>query len=133
MPKTLTLTRESDRDTIYIPIHVFDVGYTKSGELAAELDTGNDHTCIRQNVFDAIGLVADGRMIQVNGVTGGAAGRTARISIGIETANGHKIKISNHEVVVLPTMTCNVLFGRDMLEFFDVAITRGGTTVLTFD
>ncbi|MEY9831090.1 hypothetical protein ABIA25_002905 [Sinorhizobium fredii] len=133
MARTLTLTRERDRDTIYIPIHIFDAGYTKGGEVAADFDTGNDHTCIRQNVFDAIGLVADGRTIQVNGVTGGAAGRTAQVNIGIQTDDGHKNTITNHEVVVLSSMTCDVLLGRDMLEFFDVSITRGGTTILTFD
>jgi len=65
--------------------------------------------------------------------TGGAAGRKAQVNIGIQKDDGHKNTITNHEVVVLPSMTCAVLLGRDMLEFFDVSITQGGTTMLAFD
>lgn len=132
MTKTLTLKRSSPLDLIYIPVTVADTAITRAGEIVAELDTGNDHTCIRRDVLATIGISAAGRALSVHGVTGSATGTLAKLFLGFKMDDGHQCKINNHEVVVLETMSCHCLLGRDILRIFDVELRKDGTTILKY-
>lgn len=48
MPKTLTIRRSFPKDLIIIPLWVFHPDAENGVEIAAQLDTSNDHTCLRQ-------------------------------------------------------------------------------------
>lgn len=53
--------------------------------------------------------------------------------MGFTADNGGTLIVHNHPVAVLPTINCDILIGRDLLEWCDIAITRGGIVTLTFD
>jgi hypothetical protein len=133
MTKTLTVKRSSPLDLIYIPVMVADPAMANGGQIVAELDTGNDHTCIRRDVLATLGISAMGRAMPVHGVTGSATGIVTKLFLGFEMDDGHRCNINDHEVVVLNTMSCQCLLGRDMLRIFDVELRRDGITVLKYE
>ena len=133
MPKTLTLKRSSPRDPIIVPLWAFDPVSKNGKQIATQLDTGNDHTCVRKDVLDAIGAKATGKPVVVHGVTGSARARVATLMFRLDMDRGGQVQINNHEVAVVPSLSCEALLGRDFLEFFDVTISRDGTTILTCD
>lgn len=79
MTRTLTIKRNSPLDVIHIPLMVADVDCTKGGQILADFVTGNDHTCIRRDVLDAIGIPITGRPMPVHGVTGLATGTVVKL------------------------------------------------------
>jgi hypothetical protein len=126
------MKRASPLDVIYVPVMVADTTIMKGGQLLADLDTGNDHTCIRRDVLETIGIPIVGRPMPVHGVTGSATGTVVTLFLGFEMDDGHKCNIEGHEVVVLDTMTTQCLLGRDTLCIFDVELRTDGTTILKF-
>jgi len=130
MARHLTLKRSSPLDIIHVPVLVAFGGFMKAARIHAELDTGNDHTCIRRDVLNELGLPIIGRPMAVHGVTGQATGTVVRISLGFEMDDGHRCVVEEHEVVVLDTMSCPCLLGRDVLRIFDVELRSDGTTIL---
>lgn len=133
MGKTLTLVRSSPRDLIIIPLWVFNPDTEQGHQIAAHLDTGNDHTCLRQDVLDKIGASASGRLVSVQGVTGVSTARVTRLTFGIQMDGDKQVIIDRHEVPVLPQMSCEALIGRDFLEWFDVMILRNGSVEIASD
>ncbi len=133
MPKTMTLTRHSDRDIIKVPMMVFNP-VTEQGEaFDGDLDTGNDHTCVHPRVLQKISVVPNGQHLPVQGVTGTSSAQVGSVTMGFKADNGDTLIVQGHQVAVLPTINCDILIGRDLLEWCDVTITRGGTVTLTFD
>lgn len=130
MTRTLTIKRNSPLDVVHIPLMVADVDCAKGGQILADFDTGNDHTCIRRDVLDAIGIPITGRPMPVHGVTGSATGTVVKLFFGFEMDDGHRCTIDGHDVVVLDAMTCQCLLGRDVLRIFDVELRNDGTTIL---
>lgn len=124
------MKRASPLDVIHVPLMVADVDVHIGGEIVAEFDTGNDHTCMRRDVLDAFGMSIVGRPMPVQGVTGSATGTLMKLFLGFTMDDGHRCGIDGHEVVVLDTMTCMCLLGRDMLRIFDVELRNDGTTIL---
>ncbi|MBY5325262.1 aspartyl protease family protein [Rhizobium leguminosarum] len=133
MPKTMTLQRPTDRDVIKVPMMMFNPVTEQGAAFEGDLDTGNDHTCVHPRVLQKIGVVPAGRHLPVQGVTGTSSAQVGTVTMGFKADNGASVTVHSHEVAVLPTINCDILIGRDLLEWCDVAITRGGTTILTFD
>src|SRR5258708_18624992 len=116
MTRTLTVKRASPLDVIHIPVRVANTTNGNVHQILADLDTGNDHTCIRRDVLDGIDLPIIGRSMPLHGVTGSATGTVVKLHLGFEMDDKHRCNIEEHEVVVLDTMTCLCLLGRDMLR-----------------
>lgn len=133
MSKTLTIHRASPKDLIIVPLWVFNPDTEYGEQIAAQLDTGNDHTCLRQDVLDRIGATASGRTLPVQGVTGSSTARLSTLTLGIRMDGSGKVTINNHEVAVLSQMSCEALIGRDFLEWFDVTILRSGVVTIASD
>lgn len=132
---TLTLTREAAKAAIYIPMVTWNPDLEDADAICAQvhgqLDTGNDHTIISRELFDALKLEGTGREMLINGVTGGSTGTTAHIGFAIPMDGGNA-EIQRHEVVVARGVVVNaVLIGRDLLQMFDVILKRDGTMILT--
>ncbi|RVM58396.1 hypothetical protein CN128_09900 [Sinorhizobium meliloti] len=132
MPRTMTLQRASNKDLIKIPVWIIHPIANNAALFHADFDTGNDHTCVHPRVLHQVGARADGRHLPVHGVAGGAMAQVATVSIGFQMDDGHRITVTSHEVAVLPLTNCDILLGRDMLDWCDVSITRGGVTIITF-
>ena len=132
MTRTLTVKRASPLHVIHIPLMVADTAITKGGQILANFDTGNDHTCIRRDVLEAIGIAIIGRPMPFYGVTGSATGTVVKLFLGFEMDDKHRCSIDGHEVVVLDAITCKCLLGRDMLRIFDVELRNDGTTILKY-
>jgi Aspartyl protease len=133
MPKTMTLIRASDRDIIKVPMMMFNPTTEYGEPFDGDLDTGNDHTCIHPSVLQKIGVVTNGGQLPVQGVNGTSFAQIGTVTMGFKADNGDTIIVHNHQVAVLPTINCDILIGRDLLEWADIAIIRGGTVTLTFD
>lgn len=133
MPKTLTVARATDTDVIKVPLWIINPATGAAQQFMADLDTGNDHTCIHPRTLQQIGLVPNGRHLPVHGVAGSSVAQVATVSLGMHMDNGHQITVSSHQVAVLDSINCDILMGRDFLQWCDVSLRRGGTTTLTFD
>ncbi|MEQ1938050.1 retroviral-like aspartic protease family protein [Mesorhizobium sp. CN5-321] len=133
MTKTLTLRRSSPRDLIIIPLWVFNPDTEHGHQIAAQLDTGNDHTCLRQDVLDRIGATPSGRSLPVHGVTGSSSAQVTRLTLGFRMDGNGTVTVDRHEVAVLLHMSCEALLGRDILEWFDMTISRNGVVTITSD
>lgn len=68
----------------------------------------------------------------VHGVTGSATGTVVKLLLGFEMDDKHRCNIQGHEVVVLNTMTCLCLLGRDILRIFNVELRTDGTAIFKF-
>lgn len=132
MTETLTLKRAAVRDVILVPLTVFNTSTGGGVQINAELDTGNDHTCVRMELLNQLGVSVGGSGIAVHGVTGSSTAARAHLTFGFMCDGGKRITVDSHEIVVLPALSCPILLGRDMLEFFDVSLRRDGSATLSF-
>ena len=132
MARTLTARRSSPLDVIYIPVMIFDPAIMKGGQIMADFDTGNGHTCIRREVVETMGIPIVGRSMPVHGVTGSSTGIVVNLTLGLETDDGHRCMVEGHEVVVLGSMSCQCLLGRDMLRIFDVELRTDKAAILKY-
>lgn len=132
MGRTLTTKRASPLNVIGVPVMIFDPAIMKGGQIVADFDTGNDHTCVRGDVVEMMGIPIVGRPMPVYGVTGSSTGTVVKLNLGFEMDDGHRCTIEGHEVVVLGSMSCQCLLGRDMLKIFDVELRTDGTAILKY-
>lgn len=126
MPQ-LTIARPSPKDPIKIPVAILNTTTDTLVWGVGLFDTGNDHTVVSKSFLDRSGVVINGDLLPVIGVTGNAIAQVAIVSLGIEFDGGHKVTITNHEVAVLAGTSEDILIGRDFLERFDISISRNGT------
>lgn len=133
MPKTLTLRRNSAEDLILVPMMVFDPLLGNGTQVTAELDTGNDHTCLRRDVLERIGAKATNRLLTIHGIAGSTDATTAVVTLGLSMDGGGRVTIHKHEVGVVNSLSHEILLGRDMLKFFDVLSTRQGIITIVSD
>lgn len=98
MARTLTAKRASPLDVIHVPVMIYDAAILKGGQIMADFDTGNDHTCIRRDVVEMMGIPIVGRPMHVHGVTGSSTGPVVNLNLGFEMDDGHRCTIEGHEV-----------------------------------
>ena len=125
----LTIKRRAPSDLILIPIVVFNPKTEAIAVISAELDTGNDHTVVRRDIIDRIGVEIGASDLTVHGVGGSSIGSRAIVTIGIKFDDSHRCEI-NQEVVVVENLAVDVLLGREMLRHLDIEIRRDGTTIV---
>lgn len=125
------MKRNNPTDPIYIHLRLWNPEtQDQMAEVLGLFDTGNDHTTISQELFDALKLKPTGRPMTIKGVTGSAGGGSAHIGIGVQMDGTDRGIIDKHEVAVLAGLSDQVLIGRDFLAMFDVTIKRDGTVLI---
>lgn len=123
------MKRASSLNVIHVPMMVLDPAIMKGGQIMADFDTGNDHTCIRRDVLNTMGIPIAGRPMPVHGVTGSSIGTVVKLTLGFEMDDGHRCTIDGHEVIVIGAMSCQCLLGRDILNIFSVELRTDGTAI----
>jgi predicted aspartyl protease len=130
MPR-LIIRRSRAADPIHIRLHIFNPATGHGVAVVGLFDTGNDHTAIRRDLSERLGLAYTQKKLSVVGVTGASGAGTSIVTLGLDCDDAKKITIDDHEVAIVDRMSDEVLIGRDFLERFDVAIGRDGTFMLS--